>query len=254
MPQAVVDPRNPLPALRAFLALADGRLVDAARWASARGLAVDDEPVYLREPEYRVLARVLVAQQNPAQALELMERWRALAIAQGRTASVLRLRVLAALAHEVADDQPAALAALAEALALAAPEGYLRVFLDEGERITSLLRELMVGRRLEQFGVRSVPQEFLARLTGAFDRHGAPVLPPARRGAVAVSGMLQPLSTREVEVLALMATGRPNRTIAEELFITVDTVKRHITHVFDKLGVANRTQAVTRARELGLLD
>jgi ATP/maltotriose-dependent transcriptional regulator MalT len=63
-----------------------------------------------------------------------------------------------------------------------------------------------------------------------------------------------PLSTREHEVLALMANGHPNRAIAEELFITVDTVKRHVTHVFDKLGVSNRTQAVARARDLGLLD
>ena len=112
----------------------------------------------------------------------------------------------------------------------------------------------MAGRRLEQLGGGSVPQEFLTRLTDAFDRHGMPVLPPVRRGAVAAPGMVQPLSTREHEVLMLLAAGHPNRVIAEELFITVDTVKRHISHVFDKLGVANRTQAVARARELGLLD
>jgi LuxR family transcriptional regulator, maltose regulon positive regulatory protein len=66
--------------------------------------------------------------------------------------------------------------------------------------------------------------------------------------------VVQPLSTREHEVLTLMAAGHPNKAIAEELFITVDTVKRHISHVFDKLGVGNRTQAVARARDLGLLD
>ena len=80
------------------------------------------------------------------------------------------------------------------------------------------------------------------------------VLPAVRRGAVAVPGVVQPLSTREHEVLTLMAAGHPNKAIAEELFITVDTVKRHISHVFDKLGVGNRTQAVARARDLGLLD
>jgi LuxR family maltose regulon positive regulatory protein len=80
-----------------------------------------------------------------------------------------------------------------------------------------------------------------------------PVLPPGRRGVVAVPGMAQPLSTREHEVLTLLAAGHPNREIADELFITVDTVKRHISHVFDKLGVGNRTQAVARARELRLL-
>jgi LuxR family maltose regulon positive regulatory protein len=91
-------------------------------------------------------------------------------------------------------------------------------------------------------------------LTAAFERHGMAVLPSVRRGAVAVPGMVQPLSTREHEVLTLLATGHPNKAIAEELFITVDTVKRHISHVFDKLGVGNRTQAVARARSLGLLD
>ena len=80
-----------------------------------------------------------------------------------------------------------------------------------------------------------------------------PVLPTPRRGAVAVPGLVEPLSTREQEVLALLAAGHPNRAIAEELVITLDTVKRHVSHVFGKLGVANRTQAVARARQLGLL-
>lgn len=253
MPDSVVDLRNPLPALRARLALAAGRLGEATRWVRERGLAVDDEPVYLREPEYRVFARILVADHDPGAASELLERWRRLAVAQGRAASVLRLRVLAALAHAAAGDQPAALAALAEALVLAAPERYLRVFLDEGAPLAALLRELVLGRRTESLGAESVPREFLTVVAEAFDRRGVPVLPPVRRGAVAAPGMLQPLSVREHEVLLLLAAGHPNRAIAEELFITVDTVKRHISHVFDKMGVTNRTQAVARARELGLL-
>ncbi len=253
MPQMVRDPRLPLPALRAYFAVLHGDLAEAARWVRANGLAEDDEPVYLREREYRVLVRLRIAEQNPAAALAVLERWRALAVAQSRAVSVLRLRVLEALAHDVAGDRTAALRALAEALALAAPEGYVRVFLDEGPTTAALLRELMVGRRLEQLGAGAVPREFLTRLTDAFEGHGTPVLPPARRGGVAAPGMAAALSTREHEVLTLMASGHPNRAIAEELFITVDTVKRHVTHVFDKLGVSNRTQAVARARELGLL-
>jgi LuxR family maltose regulon positive regulatory protein len=214
---------------------------------------VEDEPAYPREPEYRVLARLLLAEHRPAAALELLERWRALAVAQGRAAGVLRLRVLDALAHDAAGDPAAALTALAEALVLAAPEGYLRVFLDEGTPIAALLRELLVGRRLQQLSGDSVEPEFLARLIAAFELHGMPILAPTRHGAVAAPGMVQPLSTREHEVLTLLAIGRPNREIAEELFITVDTVKRHNSHVFDKLGVENRTQAVARARDLGLL-
>src|SRR6185295_10258706 len=107
-----------------------------------------------------------------------------------------------------AGDRTAALRALAEALALGAPEGYVRVFLDEGAPVGALLRELAGGRRLEQLGVRAVPRAFLAGLIAAFDRHGGR---PAPRGAGPVPGMAGPLSTRELEVLTLMASGHPNR-------------------------------------------
>ena len=254
MPQALVDLRYPVSALQARLALAAGNLAEAARWIRGRGLAVEDEPVYPREPEYRVFARLLMAEQKPAAALELLERWRTLAVAQGRVGSVLRLRVLTALAHDLGGDRPAALIALAEALRLAAPEGYLRVFLDEGATIVPLLRELVVDRRHEHVVAESLPKEFRTRLIDAFDRNGLPILPPAGRGAVTAPGMVQPLSTREHEVLQLLAAGHPNRVIADRLFITVDTVKRHVSHLFNKLVVTNRTQAVVRARQLGLLD
>ena len=89
---------------------------------------------------------------------------------------------------------------------------------------------MKASRRLEQVaGADAVPREFLRRLASSFDRHGMSVLPTARRGAVAVPGIIEPLSAREREVLALLATGHPNRTIADELVITVDTVKRHVS-------------------------
>jgi LuxR family maltose regulon positive regulatory protein len=250
MPQAVLDPRLPVAALRALHAVVRGDVAEAAQWVRSAGLSVDDEPSYLREAEQRVLVRVLIAEHEPAAALAVLERWRAFAVVQERTASVLRLRLLEVLAHHAADDRTAALRALAEALALAAPEGYVRVFLDEGAVVGALLRELAAGRRLEQLGVRAVPRAFLSGLIEAFDRHGAAARSPQRGAA---PRMAAPLSTREHEVLTLMASGLPNRAIAEKLFITVDTVKRHVTHVFEKLGVANRTQAVARGRELGLL-
>ncbi|HEY2204328.1 MAG TPA: LuxR C-terminal-related transcriptional regulator [Pseudonocardia sp.] len=253
MPQ-VLDPRNPVPALRARLALADGNLGEAANWVRGRGLAAEDEPVYRREPEYLVLIRVLLAGQGPRPALEALDRWHALAVAQGRVGSVIPLRVLAAVAHAADGDQPAALAALAEALVLAAPERAVRPFADEGAPVAALLRELLIGRRLEQLtGPDAVPREFLGRLTEAFDRQGLPVLPAARRGAVTSPGLVEPLSPRELEVLALLAAGHRNQVIADRLFIGLDTVKRHVTNILTKLGVSNRTQAVARARELGLL-
>jgi LuxR family maltose regulon positive regulatory protein len=235
----------------ARLALTQDRVTDAARWVRDRRLGTDDEVNYPREREYLVLARVLLATGAPDQALGLLERWTALAVTQGRTGSVIELRALQALAQAACGDEPAAEAALTEAVALAAPEGYLRVFVDEGPAMAALFRRLLVGRRLEQLMVDgAVPREYPSRLAAAFERAGAPILPPARRGAVVVAGLVEPLSARE---LGLLAAGRSNRQIAEELVVSVDTVKTHVTHILGKLGAANRTQAVTRGRELGLL-
>jgi LuxR family transcriptional regulator, maltose regulon positive regulatory protein len=96
----------------------------------------------------------------------------------------------------------------------------------------------------------------LERLSGplcAFEQAELPVRQPIRGGGVVVAGLVEPLSARELDVLRLVAAGAPNRAIARQLVVTPDTVKKHLTHVFDKLGVANRTQAAARARELGLL-
>jgi LuxR family maltose regulon positive regulatory protein len=249
----VVDLFNPLPALRVRLALAHGETADAARWVQQRGLGADDEPSYLREREYLVLVRVLLAQQAPQRALGLLDRLHALADAQGRTGSVIEARALQALALSADGDQAGALGVLAEALALAAPEGYLRVFVDEGPPMAALLHQLLAGRRQERpAGAGAVPREHLARLVEAFEQAGLPVRAPAGRGVV-VAGLVEPLTAREVEVLQLLVGGAPNRAIAEQLVVTPETVKKHLSHLFDKLGAANRTQAVARARELGLL-
>jgi LuxR family maltose regulon positive regulatory protein len=250
---AVVGLLNPLPALRARLALADGQVSEAARWVQECGLDADDEPSYPREPEYLVLARLLLAQQAPNRALGLLERLHTLAAAQGRTGSVIEVRTFQALALHASGDQAAALAALAEALALGAPEGYLRVFVDEGPPMAALLRQLLVGRRQGQVALaEAAPREYLARLVDAFEQAGLPIRPPTGRGVV-VAGLVEPLTARELEVLQLLAAGASNRAIAEQLVVTPETVKKHLSHLFDKLGVANRTQAVARARELGLL-
>jgi LuxR family transcriptional regulator, maltose regulon positive regulatory protein len=251
---AVVGLLNPAPALRAQLALANDQVEAAALWVQQRGLAVQDRPTYPRERDTLVLARVLLARQAPEQALAMLGNWVALAADQGRTESIIELRALQALAHAARDDEPAAMAALAEALTLGAPEGYLRVFVDEGPPMAALVSKLLAGRQLAELAATdTIPRDYLTRLAAAFEQAGSPVLPPARRGAVVVPGLIEPLSTRELEVLELLAVGKPNRAIAEELVITLDTVKRHVSHLLDKLGAANRTQAVARARELDLL-
>jgi LuxR family transcriptional regulator, maltose regulon positive regulatory protein len=256
--QALPDPRlidlfNPAPAQAARLALAQGRTTDAVRWVRDRGLDLAQEPSYPREREYLVLVRVLLAEQGPEQALGLLERLHAMAAAQKRTGSLVEIRVLQALALSAASDRPGALAALVEALALGAPEGYLRVFLDEGPPMAALLHELLVDRRHERLAAAGAPRAYLARLAEAFEQAGLPIRPALRRGGVVVAGLVEPLTARELEVLGLLAAGAPNRSIAEQLVVTQETVKKHLSHLFDKLGAANRTQAVARARQLGLL-
>jgi LuxR family maltose regulon positive regulatory protein len=249
----VIGLLNPVPAQRARLALAQGDVDAAAGWVRARRLTDDDEPSYPREREYLVLARVLLAQQAPERALGLLERMGARAAAQRRTGSVIEIQALRALARSAGGDQPGALDTLAQALTLAAAEGYLRVFVDEGPPMAALLRQLLAGRRQERTATDAVPQDYLARQVAAFEQAGLPVRLPVRSGGVVVAGLVEPLTERELEVLGLLAAGAPNRAIAQQLVVTPETVKKHLSHLFDKLGVANRTQAVARARELGLL-
>jgi LuxR family transcriptional regulator, maltose regulon positive regulatory protein len=191
---------------------------------------------------------VLLAEHTPERACGLLERLHVQAAAQQRTGSVIEILALQALARAAAGDQQGALAALAEAVTLAAPEGWLRVFVDEGAPMATLL-----GRLLTTPAVAThLPPAYLDRLLEGFEQAGQAALPRSRRGA-ALPGLVVALSARELEVLQLLAAGKPNPAIAQELVITLDTVKRHVTHILDKLGVANRVQAVTRARELGLL-
>ena len=241
---------NPVPAQRARLQLAQGDVGAAARWAQQRGLGPDDEPGYPREPEYLVLARVLLAQDRPGAALALLGRLHAAAVSQDRAGSVIEIGALRALALAAAGEETAAVDALAGALTLACPQGYVRVFADEGPPMAALLGALVAAQRAEQAAARGVPLGCLARVLGAFGEKPA----GAGRGAAAVvPGLVEQLTPRELEVLALLAAGAPNPRIAGQLVVSLDTVKKHVSHLLGKLGAANRTEAVTRARQLGLI-
>jgi LuxR family transcriptional regulator, maltose regulon positive regulatory protein len=249
--EVVADLIFPVAVQRARLRLAEGDVGAAARWVRERGLGPEDEPSFAREREYLVLARVLLAEQTPERALPLLERLHAAAMAQGRTGSVIEVRALQALALAAGADRASAVEALAEALALAWPEGYLRVFVDEGGPMATLLWTLRTPGTTRPPPVREIAPDYLRRLTEAFEQGEVAVSGRGRRGAA--PGLVEPLSDRELEVLGLLAAGKPNRQIAEELVVALDTVKKHVSHLLDKLGVDNRTQAVTRARELGLI-
>ena len=240
---------NPVPAQRARLLLAQGDVAAAARWTRGNGLTPDDEPGYAREAELLVLARVLLAQDNSGTALALLDRLHAAAAAQERAGSLIEIGALQALALAASGQDEAAAAALTSALASGCPQGYVRVFADEGPPMAALVGKLISARRTGE--AAEVPLDCLARLQRAFGTTQAGHGP--RQGTAAVPGIVEPLTARELEVLVMLAAGRSNQAIASELVITVDTVKKHVSHVLDKLGAANRTQAAGRARQLGLI-
>jgi LuxR family maltose regulon positive regulatory protein len=244
----VVALLNPVPSLWARLKLAHGDLAAVARWAAERGLSTDDQPSYVREPEYLALARMLLAQELLSQATVLLGRLLELAVSQGRTASVIEIQALRAMAL-AGGDHAAARDALGEALALGAPQGYVRVFADEGAPMHALLIQL-AAHRGQQPAARGITPGYLAALVRA-SRLG-PAAPPGRVAA-APPGLAEPLTDRETDVLRLIAAGKSNQRIARELVVTLDTVKKHVSHVLGKLGAANRTEAVTRARDLGVI-
>jgi LuxR family transcriptional regulator, maltose regulon positive regulatory protein len=242
---------NPVPAQRARLLLAQGNLAGAASWTQECGLSPGDDPDYSREAGYLVLARVLLAQGLPGQALALLDRLRAIAVSQARTGGLIEVGALRALALAASGEEAAAVDALAGTLMLACPQGYVRVLADEGPPMAALLGRLIAAQRSGQ-AAAGVPLGCLARIQRAFNaQHDSQT--PGQGTSAAVPGIVEPLTSRELEVLQLLAAGAPNSRIAGELVVTLDTVKKHVTHILGKLGAANRTEAVARARELGLI-
>ena len=188
------------------------------------------------------LAWIRQAAGDPAGALD--------AIGEAVQASAGPGRALRALALAAMGEDADALAGLAGALTLACPQGYLRVFADEGAPMAALLARLIAAQRVGH--VAEIPLACLARLQRAFN--AAHPTPGPRSGATAaVPGIVEPLTCRELEVLGMLAAGQSNQAIASQLVVTLDTVKKHVSHVLGKLGAANRTEAVSRARRLDLI-
>ena len=234
-------------AVRAQLELAQGNLVAAIRWANKSGLSSEDEDLpYPCEGEYLTLARVHIAEarDDPAapflrDALHLLDRLLQDAEAKARMNSVLEILVLRALALEAQGNRTGALSTLERALKLAEPEGYVRLFVDEGAPMLALLRQIRPH-------VHGSLQGYVATLLSAFS--GQPASPAPRPGS-----LLEPLTEREREVLRLLLEGASNREIARRLVLSINTVKRHIYNICGKMGVQSRVQAIVKARTLNLL-
>jgi len=241
---------NPVPAHRARLLLAQGDLAAVLGWIEERGIGADDELSYAREPEYLVLARVLLTSNATDRARVLLDRLHAAATAQGRLGSVVEIQVLRSLALAADGDDIGAVTVLADALGLARGPGYVRVFADEGHPISALIGRLVAAQRSDETIASGIPLDYVARILNAIGERG---LPRPETHGVAASSLIEPLTARELEVLGLLAAGRSNRDIAADLVVTLDTVKKHVSHILGKLGAVNRTEAVARARGLGLI-
>ncbi len=251
---------RPVPAVRARLHLRTGNLAAARSWADTAGVQATDELTYLREFEHLTLARLLLAEHAHAgdqtrlwEALTLLERLHQAAAVRARTAAVLETSILQALACDTAGRTDEARKWLEQAVTVARPRAWLRPFLDEGPRLRELLTLLPPG-----------PADF-ARLV---DAAAAPPAQPASndtalRTAQASTGsqpmdpvnsmaLVAPLSSRELDVLRLLASDLDGPAIARHLNVSLATVRTHTQHIYSKLGVNNRRAAVRRGHQLNL--
>jgi LuxR family maltose regulon positive regulatory protein len=241
-------PRWPLIwAWRARFHLAQGDVRSAARWAREYG-ATQDYLSYPRHFERITMARVLLGEGRIDEALDSLQRLVEDARSEGRTAHEIELLVLLALVFERLGDAGQALDHLVRALALAEPEGFVRLFVDEGPPMAALLSALL--RRRNDVSRNGESVKYAGELLGHFAVEAS-----GGEGAQATAlPGIEPLSERELEVLRLLAAGRSNPQIARELYLAVGTVKSHVHRIYGKLLVRNRTEAVARSRELGLLE
>jgi LuxR family maltose regulon positive regulatory protein len=243
-------------AAQAQLWVRQGNLAAARRWAETSQLDPDDQISYPREAEYYTLARLLIAEGRgtPAslllqEAMRLLDRLLAAAEAGARMRDMIEILVLQALAAQAQAKPAPAFAAITRALQLAEPENYVRVFVDEGAPILALLHDARA---------QGIAVDYTARLMAAFpetknEERTMKHEPNASRSSVSIHPLAEPLTSRELEVLKLVAAGHSNQAIAQQLFLALGTVKRHINNIYGKLDVQSRTQALLRARELGLL-
>jgi LuxR family maltose regulon positive regulatory protein len=233
---------RPVAALKARIWTSQERLNDAFDWARERGLSAEDDLSYLREFEHITLARMLLASRvhengSMQRALNLLERLLRAAEDGGRTAGVIEILILQALGHQARGDVRAALVALGRALEVAEPEGYVRIFVDEGASMVELL---------EAAARHAIAPAYVRRLLSALGHVEA--RPAARQPLV------EPLSARELDVLRLLAGDLDGPGIAAELVVSLNTVRSHTKSIYAKLAVNSRREAIRRTAELDLLS
>jgi ATP/maltotriose-dependent transcriptional regulator MalT len=236
---------RPVAAVQARIYLKQGKLLEAQEWAHKSRLSLRDVPDYLHEFERLTLARIALAEYQSVHneqlcldALGLLERQLKLAEEQDRLRSRIEILIVQALAFHARGESDEALASLEQALTLAEPEGYLRLFSAEGKPVVEMLSTL------NDKNPNPYAKRILVLLEPPHNDLSSPVIPQP---------LVELLSERELEVLRLVALGFSNQEISQKLFVALSTVKGHNLRIFAKLQAKSRTEAVARARELNLL-
>jgi len=247
----VVDRESKLPpwimnlvdAWQARIWLAQNKIDAAAQWIAEKELDANGDPTYPHDMEYVILSRTLLAQEQLNEAGILLQRLLERAQKREYISGVIQILMLQALVFRAGGETTQAMTTLEQALTLAEPGGFIRIFADEGPPMSNLLYEALK---------REIAPEYVQRLLAAF-----PVTVPEKaasmKSQVSQSNLIEPLSDREIEVLELLAKGYTNQVIASRLVLSPHTIKTHTRNIYSKLSVNNRTQAVGRARTLGIL-
>lgn len=248
-------------AARVQLWLAQGNFAAAYAWAANYG-PMPDILEHIHEPEYFMLARVYLAQQKYTEALYVVALLLRRAQDDQRERDVVFLLALRVIALYSLGEMPLARQTAARLLHLSEPEGYLRVFLDAGEPMQQVLKTFLSAPHDQELPALPTPMisvPYVAQLVATLTQESGkpmqtyalalPVLP-----GTAVTPVFEPLTSRELEVLHLLAAGASNQEIARQLVISLGTVKKHVSNLLGKLGADNRTQALALARERSLLE
>ncbi len=205
-------------------------------------MRVDQTAEKLRDFEELTRSRILLSRGNCSESLSVVNCTLEEARAAGRIASVIEANILKAQVLEALGERQSSIESMIQAVGLAEPEGFVRVFLNSGKSTADLLF------RVRQLKIPTNVMRYSWRLLEAFNETGLIHSLPKT-----IDILVEPLSARELEVLRLIADGLSNPEIATRLYLSVNTLRAHATHIFQKLDVHNRMQAVTRAKELGLL-
>ncbi len=236
---------NLIEARKAQLYLMEDDLDAATRWAEQRQLKYDDEPTVMREAEYMMLARVLTAREQFAEAEKLLTRVLPDAKTFERITRVIEVLILRALALQKNGTSNEAVSDIAEALSIAEPHGYVNIFVDQGPAVANLLEKALSAKEHgESQKDAGFSASYVKKVLFCFKVKQPPQID---------DDLMETLSKREVEVLALIAAGYSNQGVADKLFVSLNTVRTHTKHINAKLNVHSRTQAVVKAKEMGIL-